>query len=117
MFDKVMPDPEQPAPPEEIPNYVAEGLQSQAVPTLRKIMQYCEELIAYLEQPPDPEELSDADDVVDVEENESGGTVVIRRVKCGSDCTCNDGNGHGPYKYVVSRDGNGGHNWEYKGKA
>lgn len=109
--------PDKPTPPDEIPNYVADGLKRQGIPTLRAIIQYCEELIAYLEEPPDEEEIESDEDVVDVEGESSDGTIVKKMVKCGSDCTCNDGKGHGPYKYRVSRDSSGETDWEYIGKA
>lgn len=108
---------QQPAPPESIPNYIADGLQRQAVPTLQAIISYCEELIEYLEEPPDASEIEGDDDVVDVEETENGGTLVKKMQKCGADCECNDGKGHGPYLWRVKRDGNGGQDWSYEGKA
>jgi len=107
---------DKPTPPDGIPNYIADGLQRQSVGTLRSIIQYCEELIAYLEEPPDEGEISESDDVVDLEEKSSG-TIVKKMVKCGSGCECNNGKGHGPYKYRVKRDGSGGQDWEYIGKA
>jgi hypothetical protein len=118
MFGKVTMTDQTPAPspPDSIPNYVADGLKRQGIPVLRAVIQYCEELIAHLEEP--PEDLEADDDVVDVEDADgSGGTIVKKMVKCGSDCECNDGQGHGPYKYRVQRDGSGGQDWEYIGKA
>jgi len=117
MFGKVMTENQAPAPPEEIPKYVADGLKRQGIPTLRAVIQYCEDLIAHLEQPPESDEIASDDDVVDAEEEGSGGTIVKKMVKCGSDCTCNNGKGHGPYKYRVKRDGSEGTDWEYIGKA
>lgn len=54
----------------------------------------------------------DGEEVVDVEDSDTG-TVVIKKVPCGKDC---DGCPHGPYKYVVRRDGDA-LNWDYKGPA
>lgn len=117
MFGKVTMTDQTPAPspPEKIPNYVADGLKRQGIPVLRAVIQYCEELIAHLEEP--PEDLEADDDVVDVEETENGGTLVKKMQKCGADCECNDGKGHGPYLWRVKRDGNGGQKWSYEGKA
>lgn len=106
----------QPAPQDQIPKYIVDGLQRQAVPTLHAIIKYCEELIEHLEEPVDEEAVQDDPDVVDVEET-GGGTIVTKMQKCGADCTCNDGKGHGPYKWAVQRDGSGGQDWEYLGKA
>lgn len=41
---------DEPTPPDEIPNSVAGGLQRQAIPILRAIIQHCEKLIIYLEE-------------------------------------------------------------------
>lgn len=53
----------------------------------------------------------------DLVENTGGGTIVTKRQKCGADCECNSGKGHGPYRWRVTIDGKGGRNWEYLGKA
>ena len=50
------------------------------------------------------------EEIVDTEDTD-GGTVVIKKVPCGKDCS---GCPHGPYKYVVTREGES-LNWEYKG--
>lgn len=52
----------------------------------------------------------DGEEVVDVEDG-GNGTVVVQKVPCGKDC---DGCPHGPYKYVLGRDGDS-LNWDYKG--
>jgi len=57
------------------------------------------------------DELADSDEELVDAEDTDGGTVVIKKVPCGKQC---DGCPHGPYKYVVTRDG-GSLNWEYKG--
>ena len=103
---------EQPDQPEQIPSYVAEGIQRQDTATLRAIIQYCERLINYYDREVHETELGDQDEeVLDVEETDSG-TVVIKKVPCGKDrcSTCP----HGPYKYLVSREGDT-LNWDYKG--
>ena len=57
------------------------------------------------------DELADSDEELVDAEDANGGTVVIKKVPCGKQC---DGCPHGPYKYVVTRDGES-LNWEYKG--
>lgn len=108
-----------PEPPDEIAQYILDGLDRQSVDQLEAIEQYASELREYriarqnesVEE--DELDLDESDDVVDVEESEEG-TVVIRKVNCGSDCK---GCPHGPYKYIVTPDGKGGQNWDYKGKV
>lgn len=105
-----------PAAPDSLPNYVADPLARQDVATLRTVIAYCEELIEHYDQEPEPEELA-ADDAVEDVEQTGGGTIVTKRQKCGADCECNDGKGHGPYRWAVTSDGKGGRDWEYLGKA
>lgn len=108
-----------PEPPDEIAQYILDGLDRQSVDQLEVIEQYARELREYRiarqneSVGEDELDLDESDDVVDVEESEEG-TVVIRKVNCGSDCK---GCPHGPYKYIVTPDGKGGQNWDYKGKV
>jgi hypothetical protein len=101
-----------PTPSDTIPKYVAEGIARQDTDTLHAIIQYCERLIDHYNQEVDESELAgENEEVVDVEETE-GGAVVIKKVPCGKEScsTCP----HGPYKYLVTREGES-LNWEYKG--
>jgi len=105
----------EPTPPEEIPAYIVEGIDRQDQETLAAIEVYARERREHLEaierRNLDEEDLADSDEeLLDVEENE-GGTVVIKKVPCGKDC---GGCPHGPYRYIVLREG-GDLNWEYKG--
>ena len=105
----------EPTPPDEIPAYIVEGIDRQGQETLAAIEAYAKERREYLEAAEqrelDEEELADAnEELLDVEDNE-GGTVVIKKIPCGKDC---GGCPHGPYKYIVSREGDD-LNWEYKG--
>lgn len=108
-----------PEPPDEIAQYILDGLDRQSVDQLEAIEQYARELREYRiarqneSVGEDELDLDESDDVVDVEESEEG-TVVIRKVNCGSDCK---GCPHGPYKYIVTADGKGGQIWDYKGKV
>lgn len=109
----------EPAPPDEIAQYIIDGLQRQGIDELELIEQYTRELkehrIGKQNEPigEDDIEVDESAEVVDVEEGEEG-SVVIRKNNCGSDC---EGCPHGPYKYFVTPDGKGGQNWEYKGKV
>ena len=107
----------EPAPPERIPNYIVEGIDRQDQATLTAIEQYArkrrEHLDALKNQDLDEAELADEDEeLVDIEDNEDG-AVVIKKIPCGKDC---GGCPHGPYKYVVTREG-GEINWDYRGRA
>ena len=107
----------EPTPPDGIPAYIVEGIDRQDQETLAAIEQYARERREYLEtleaRELAAEDLADSDEeLVDVEESAEG-TVVIKKVPCGKDC---GGCPHGPYKYVVSREGES-LNWEYKGRV
>ena len=108
---------ERPTPPTGLPAYVTDPIERQNPDTLETVREYVDELLAYhraLEaQDLEDDGLADgSEEIVDVEENE-GGTIVVKKVPCGKDC---DGCPHGPYKYVVRRNGDT-LEWEYKGKA
>jgi hypothetical protein len=91
-----------PEPPDEIPNYVVDGLRRQDEETLRLIQEYIDELIEWQQREVEPDEVADDDEeVVGVEEHERG-TVVEKRVPCGKDC---GGCPHGPYRYLAYREG------------
>ena len=107
--------PSQPPPPDSLPNYLAEGLPKQDRETLLDARDYIDDLLALLEAPVEPAVLPDEATVVD-ESPGNGGTIVEERVKCGSECTCNDRNGHGPYRYRYLWDGEKLRS-EYLGKA
>lgn len=105
----------EPTAPDVIPEYIVTGIDRQGRETLEAIEKYARQRREYLEtieqRDLDEEDLAESDEeLLDVEES-GGGTVVIKKVPCGRDC---GGCPHGPYKYVVSREG-GDLNWEYKG--
>jgi len=107
--------PSEPPAPDSIPQYIVDGLQRQDKHSLAAIEQYAAELREYRVQQEqeqiDESELADeSEELVDVEE-ESGGTTVIKKVPCGKNCS---GCPHGPYKYIVERQG-GSLEWEYIG--
>lgn len=108
-------EPTEPTPAASIPAYVVDGIDRQDADTLEAIEEYVRARRKYLHAVEaaeiDADELADnSEELVDVEDGEDG-TVVIKKVPCGKDC---DGCPHGPYKYVVSRDGDS-LNWEYQG--
>lgn len=105
----------EPAPADEIPSYIIEGIDRQDQETLAAIEEYArrrrEHLTALEERSLEDDDLADAgEEIVDVDES-SDGTVVIKKIRCGKDC---GGCPHGPYKYIVTREGDS-LNWEYKG--
>lgn len=104
-----------PSPPPSLPKYLAEGLPKQNHETLRDIHGYVEELIEEQERAVDKEELPKDAEIVEEESTERG-TIVTEMVKCGAGCTCNEGKGHGPYRYRYFREG-GQLISEYLGKA
>ena len=102
--------------PDRLPKYLREGIPKQSNVDLRAVQAWIDELIEYREDV-DAEEITagEGESIEAVEESSSGGTVVIRKNTCGSEgCKCQNGELHGPYKYVVTRDGDS-LNWEYKG--
>lgn len=105
---------EAPHPPEQIPNYLADGLDRQDEETLAAIEACTRGRREYLDALADDlneDELADEDeDLVDTK-NSSKGTVVIKKSPCRKDC---GGYPHGPYRYIVSREGDS-LNWEYNG--
>lgn len=124
-----------PVPSDRIPKYVREGLDRQDTPTLLDIASYCEELADHKQRAVsedaidkdgvedvrhvDEDEDFDVEDVIDEDDDLEAaqkGSLVVRRTKCASDCTCNNNRGHGPYKYLVWYE-NGSQQWKYVGKA
>jgi hypothetical protein len=96
--------PSQPPASDDLPTYLADGVPKQDDKNLRALQDVAAEAI----------EASDREAIQAVEES-SDGTVVIKKVSCGKDnCACQSGQLHGPYKYVVRRQGDG-LDWEYKG--
>lgn len=105
----------QPAPPDALPKYLAEGVPKQDVETLRALKAWIDELLTYRREVARAELAAATGEEIEAVEESSDGTVVIKRVSCGKDnCKCQRGELHGPYKYVVRRKG-GSLDWEYKG--
>lgn len=107
--------PNEPDPPADIPSYVVDGIDRQDVDTLEAIETYARDRREYLAAVEaaelEADDLADeGEKLVDVEDSD-GGTVVIKKLPCGKNC---DGCPHGPYKYIVRRDGES-LKWDYKG--
>lgn len=103
--------------PESLPNYLAEGLPKQDDATLADVQEYVDALLACRDGEVDPGELPDDAEPFDGDEvpdgvdpalvesyreehpGRTGGHFALERVRCGADCTHNDGRGHGPYVY------------------
>lgn len=92
-----------PTPPSSLPTYLADGLPKQDLETLRDVQKFVDELIDEADREVARADLPDGARVIDTD-TDARGTVVKERVKCGADCTCNDGNGHGPYLYAYRWD-------------
>lgn len=72
--------------------------------------EYIGELIEWMDQPVENDELPDkADPVEDNDDDGRRGTVVMEKVTCGDEtCKCiKKGEKHGPYKYVYYRTADG----------
>jgi len=107
-----MPDPPIPSPPENAPQYLAEGIPKQDDETLTDLQSWIDELLAYRSNITDEDIKPDAGETIeDIEETDSG-TVVIKKIPCGKEnCTACP---HGPYKYTVQRQ-EGSLDWTYHG--
>lgn len=104
-----------PTPPKSLPKYLADGLPKQDTAALEDARDYIDELLEDRRQPVDVDELPDDAEPVEEDDQDEKGTIVKERVKCSSDCECNDGRGHGPYLYRYFRE-NGSLTSEYVGK-
>lgn len=96
-------DIDSPPPPQSLPSYLADGLPKQDDETLEDAREYIDELLEIRRRPIDTEELPDNAEPIE-DDNDGKGTLVKERVKCGADCTCNNGRGHGPYLYRYYRE-------------
>ena len=105
----------QPRPPDELPQYLAQGVPKQDDGTLRALQEWIDELLEYRKDVgADDIAVGEGESIQTVDES-SDGTVVIKKVSCGKDnCKCQRGELHGPYKYVVRRKGDR-LKWDYKG--
>ena len=94
-----------PAPPGQLPKYLAEGLPKQDSETLSETREYIEALIEWSQRQVKEGDLpEDAHPVED--SSDAQGTVVEEMVTCGDEtCACmTDGEKHGPYLYRYYRE-------------
>ena len=105
-----------PAPPGQLPKYLAEGLPKQDSETLLETSKYIDELLAWRERPVEEDDLPEAAEPID-KSTQGQGTVVEEMVTCGDEsCKCmTGGEKHGPYLYRYYREG-GTLTSEYLGK-
>ena len=107
--------PTRPDPPDSLPQYLAEGVPKQSDEDLRALRDWIDDLLAYRHDVSGTEITADDDESIEHVDDSSEGTVVIKKVSCGKEnCKCQRGQLHGPYKYVVRRNGET-LDWEYRG--
>ena len=104
-----------PSAPEGLPQYLAEGVPKQDDADLRALQDWIDDLLEYRQDVAAEDIDAGEGESIEAVEESSGGTVVIKKVSCGKDnCKCQSGELHGPYKYIVRRQGDS-LDWEYKG--
>jgi len=104
-----------PSAPDSLPQYLAEGVPKQADADLRALQDWIDDLLEYRQDVAAEDIDAGEGESIEAVEESSGGTVVIKKVSCGKDnCKCQSGALHGPYKYIVRRQGDS-LDWEYKG--
>lgn len=106
-----------PTPPDVLAEYVVDALDRQNIEKLHAVEEYARELRAYKRELEEEKAEQEKEEVLDdpdveVEEAEGNSYFVIKRQKCGADCECNDGKGHGPYKWKVKPQADGPPKWE-----
>jgi hypothetical protein len=109
--------PAPPEPPETLPKYITDGVPKQDTESLHDLRDWIDNLLTYREDLSPDQIEADPNESIEAVEDTSEGTVVIKKVTCGKEnCKCQSGELHGPYKYVVSRQGDS-LNWDYRGPA
>lgn len=104
-----------PPAPDSLPQYLAEGIPKQDNADLRALQDWIDDLLEYRQDVAAEDLNAGVGESIEAVDESSGGTVVIKKVSCGKDnCKCQSGELHGPYKYIVHRQGDS-LNWEYKG--
>ena len=107
--------PSQPPAPDSLPQYLVEAVPKQDETDLRALQDWIDDLLTYRHNIDTGEIDVDEGESIEAVEKSSEGTVVIKKISCGKDnCRCQGGELHGPYKYIVTRQGNS-LNWDYKG--
>ena len=113
LFGKTMPA--RPPAPDSLPQYLAEGVPKQDDMNLRALQDWIDDLLEYRQDVAAEDIDTGEGELIESVEESSRGTVVIKKVSCGKDnCKCQSGELHGPYKYIVRRQGDS-LDWEYRG--
>jgi hypothetical protein len=104
-----------PSAPDSLPQYLAEGVPKQDNRNLRALSDWIDDLLEYRQDVAADDLDPNEGESIEAVDTTSEGTVVIKKVSCGKDnCKCQSGELHGPYKYLVRRQGDS-LDWEYKG--
>ena len=107
--------PTRPPAPDSLPQYLAEGVPKQDNRDLRALSDWIDDLLEYRQDVAADDLDPNEGESIEAVDTTSEGTVVIKKVSCGKDnCKCQSGELHGPYKYLVRRQGDS-LDWEYKG--
>ena len=97
-----------PPAPDSLPQYLTEGVPKQDDADIRALQDWIDDLLEYRQ------DVAAEGESVEAVEESSGGTVVIKKVSCGKDnCKRQSGELHGPYKYIIRRQGDS-LDWDYK---
>ncbi len=98
--------PTRPPAPDSLPQYLVEGVPKQDDTDVRALQDWIDDLLEYRQDVAAEDIDAGAGESIEAVEESGGGTVVIKKVSCGKDnCKCQSGALHGPYKYVVRRQG------------
>lgn len=92
--------PEEPTPPEGLPEALSAELGELTPDELRKTIIHAQELLQFHDETEFPIELEPGDDILRVTEHE-GHTEVVKQVYCQEHC---DDCPHGPYLYHVTEE-------------
>jgi len=107
--------PTRPSAPDALPQYLAEGVPKQDNADLRVLQNWIDDLLKYRRDVAAEDIDAGKSESIKAVEESSRGTVVIKKVSCGkNNCKCQSGELHGPYKYIVHRQGDS-LDWDYKG--
>jgi len=97
---------------EDLPAYLVRPLGKTSTENLEKLVSViAEELQERHSVEKEEIEASEGEEIVEVQEQSSGPTTVVKKIPCGKEC---NGCPHGPYEYQVQRTGDG-LEWEYIG--
>jgi len=106
---------EQPTPPDSLPKYIVEGVPKQDNSSLRDLQAWIDQLIEYREDVSAEDIEANEGEAIEKVDDSGSKTKVVKRVNCGKEaCSKCPGELHGPYVYLVHREG-GKLVWDYEG--